>query len=286
MIFKALKHRIAYQINGYFVIKNFLNNEQQAKLLSYYQGLNLFADARVSSYGVYTNNAKELDANKNSEIDGFIKNICQSSLQKHLSGFKMGGGIFLLKGVGEKIVPMHQDWNMVDETTSTSFAVWSPLVNVDENNGCLHVIPGSHKWFNNIRTSNIDSVFMPLDKVKNSLVAIPIEKGDAVFFAHNLFHGSLPNKSNETRPTICLSVFPEETPQVHFVRDGDTIKLVDSRSGYYVEKLNSPEESPNLVVSTIPYKDEHLLTEERFWKKHKQSFLKIKIGKLLQGLSK
>ncbi len=285
MFIKAAKNRIAYKINGYFVIKNFLNNGQQTRLLDYYNSLNLYADARVSSYGVYTNNAKDSDAKKSKEIDTFIQDVCLSSLERHFEDFQVGGGIFLLKGVGEKIVAMHQDWNIVDETVSTSFAVWCPLVDVNENNGCIHVIPGSHKWFNNIRTSNIDSVFMPLDRVDESLVAIPLEKGDAIIFAHNLFHGSYPNKSNATRPTVGLSVMPGDTRQVHFLRDGDQVKLMDSRAGYYLDKLKTGQKDQSQVVSTIPYKEEYLLTEETFWKKYKQSPIKRSIAKLLHFIS-
>lgn len=286
MVFKKLKNSIAYELNGYFIIKNFLDDSQLKTLTAYHNQLNLFADTRVSSYGVYTNNAKDINPETNKQIDSYIKSTCLSSLNQHFKKYKIGGGIFLLKGVGEKIVPMHQDWNMVDESLFTSFAVWCPLVDVDANNGCIHVIPGSHKWFNNIRTSNIDSVFMPLDRVKESLVSIPLQKGDAIVFAHNLFHGSYPNHSNSTRPTICLSVFSENAKQVHFHRDGNVVNLIDSTAGYYVDKLNSEEPKTNLVISSKPYIDEFLLSEDRFWKKYNKSGAKIKIAKWMHFLSK
>lgn len=285
MIFKSLKHFVAYKANGYFVIKNFLDNKQQIQLTDYYNELNLFADERISAYGVYTNIENGINTDKNKEIDKFIEKVCWPSLQKFFNGFQIGGGIFLLKGVGEKSVSVHQDWNMVDETTSFSFSVWCPLVDVDKNNGCLHVIPGSHNWFNNIRTSNIDSVYMPLDRIESRLVSLSIESGDAVVFAHNLFHGSNPNKSNSTRPAICLSVIPENAKFVHFLRDGDHVKLIESKAHYDLDKLKKEEKNKELIVSTIPFKDEYLLTEEYFWKKYNQSSLKRTLAKWINFIS-
>lgn len=270
MIFKSLKNFAAFKVNGYFVIKNFLNNSQQIQLIDYYNELNLFADERISTYGVYTNIKEGITTDKNKEIDVFITKVCLPSLKNFFKRFQIGGGIFLLKGVGEKIVPLHQDWNIVDETTSFSFSVWCPLVDVDTNNGCLHVIPGSHNWFNNIRTSNIDSVFMPIDRIKNGLVPLPIEKGDAVVFAHSLFHGSKPNKSNSTRPALCLSILPDNTKLVHFLRDGDEVKLLESKSHYNLTNLYKELNNEELIVSKLPFKDEYLLTEERFWEKYNQ----------------
>jgi ectoine hydroxylase-related dioxygenase (phytanoyl-CoA dioxygenase family) len=285
MFFKSLKNFTAFKVNGYFVIKNFLDKKQQIQLTDYYNELNLFADERISAYGVYTNIENGINTDKNKEIDKFIEKVCLPSLQKFFNGFQIGGGIFLLKGVGEKSVTVHQDWNMVDETTSFSFSVWCPLVDVDKNNGCLHVIPGSHNWFNNIRTSNIDSVYMPLDRIESRLVSLSIESGDAVVFAHNLFHGSKPNKSNSTRPAICLSVIPKNAKFVHFLRDGDHIKLIESKAHYDLDKLKKEEKNKELIVSTIPFKDEYLLTEEYFWKKYNQSSLKRILAKWANYIS-
>ena len=35
----------------------------------------------------------------------------------------------------------HQDWSIVDEESFRSYNVWIPLVNVDENNGAIQVLP-------------------------------------------------------------------------------------------------------------------------------------------------
>ncbi|MDZ4667767.1 MAG: phytanoyl-CoA dioxygenase family protein [bacterium] len=270
MLFNSVKQKLGLQFNGYFVIKGFITNEVQKEILTYYHKLNLTADSRVSSYGVYTNKPKEISADKNQEIDAYLTQACNLSLNKHFKDFKIGGGIFLLKGIGENSVSMHQDWNIVDETKHISFSIWSPLIDVDESNGCLHVIPGSHKWFKNIRSSNIDSVFLPLNKVKDSLISIPLKKGDAIVFSHNLFHGSFPNKSNETRPAFCISLYPSNADYVHFLKEDNSVKILNSASNYFLKPLSENQSNKEDILKTIPYKDEYTLTEGRFWDKYKQ----------------
>lgn len=286
MVFKSLKHKLSYKLNGYFVIKDFLNEEQLEKLSSYYKSLNLYANARVSSYGVYTNNKEDLSATKNKEIDEYIKEVCSQSMQRYFKKYKVGGGIFLLKGPGEDIVPMHQDWNMVDEEKSISFAIWSPLIDVDEQNGCLHVIPGSHHWFKNFRSSTISSVFMPLNKLGNHLKSIPIKKGYAVIYAHSLFHGSLPNKSGVTRPTICLSVLPIDAKPINIIRKGEQVNIVSAGEAYYIDALENSQHDKELILKTIPYKEHHQLSETQFWQKHNQLGIKKTLVKWFNFFSR
>lgn len=284
MVFKSLKHKLAYQLNGYFVIEGFLDKNQLEQLQLFYERLNLFAHTRVSSYGVYTNNKEDLTAAQNKEIDAYITSVCMPSVQRYFKDYKVGGSIFLLKGKGDESVPMHQDWNMVDEKENISFAIWSPLVDVDEGNGCLHVIPGSHRWFKNLRSSTIQSVFLPLHSLSTSLKSIPIKKGDAVIYAHSLFHGSLPNKSAITRPTVCLSVLPINAQQINYVNDGVEVKLMDANTDYYIESNNTIKEARTL--KTIPFKDDYKLSDERFWKKHNQLGIRKLIARWMHILSK
>src|SRR5690606_38612988 len=74
---------------------------------------------------------------------------------------------------------------------------------VDENNGCLWVVPGSHKLgvLNHVDTFShlgLDDEHWPWDR------ATPIhgKAGDAVFFHVNCIHGSKPNWSDKPRPVF------------------------------------------------------------------------------------
>jgi hypothetical protein len=63
---------------------------------------------------------------------------------------------------------------------------------------------------------------------------------------------------------------PDNTKSVHFLRDGDEVKLLESKSHYNLTNLYKELNNEELIVSKLPFKDEYLLTEERFWKKYNQ----------------
>ena len=82
----------------------------------------------------------------------------------------------------------------------------------DAENGCIHVIPGSHRWpvgeWGNISRRD-DAAQTDRDDVDLSqLRDVPLEAGSAVLFHSNIVHGSGPNHSDRPRHTALYAYFP------------------------------------------------------------------------------
>lgn len=98
------------------------------------------------------------------------------------------------------IVNWHQDIGFLDPEVKNTFMVnfWLPLVDSDENNGCLEVIKGSHTAdrlpFHD-SPENIDEDYMP----NGERVSCPIPKGGVLLIHHTTVHRSLPNFSDHIR---------------------------------------------------------------------------------------
>jgi phytanoyl-CoA hydroxylase len=105
------------------------------------------------------------------------------------------------KPPGGRGTALHQDQYYLRVQPGTCIAAWIALERSDEENGCMQVVPCTH----NIpllclveadhTTSNV-AVTVPIPddvEVKN----IVMEPGDALFFAGQLVHGSLPNTSQD-----------------------------------------------------------------------------------------
>ncbi|XP_006894334.1 PREDICTED: phytanoyl-CoA dioxygenase, peroxisomal [Elephantulus edwardii] len=106
--------------------------------------------------------------------------------------------------------PLHQDLHYFPfRPADTIVCAWTAMEHVDRNNGCLVVLPGSHKgslkqhdypqWEGgvNIMYHGIQ------DYNKNSpRVHLVMEKGDTVFFHPLLIHGSGQNKTKGFRKAI------------------------------------------------------------------------------------
>jgi phytanoyl-CoA hydroxylase len=113
--------------------------------------------------------------------------------------------------------PMHQDYPYFPHEKHTMLAASIHLDNADEENGCLRVIPGSHKEgaLPHVGAHYLNHKMYPLSEG----TPCPAEAGDVLFFNYLTIHGSTPNRSERTRRNVLFQYkdpndFP--TADVHF----------------------------------------------------------------------
>ncbi|XP_060527979.1 phytanoyl-CoA dioxygenase, peroxisomal-like [Cylas formicarius] len=104
--------------------------------------------------------------------------------------------------------PLHQDLHYFPIRPADKIvASWTAMERVDQRNGCLYVIPGSHsrqilyehKYPQGIRNNFYHGV-QGLDHVPKTY--LEMDKGDTVFFHPLLLHGSGPNITKGFRKAI------------------------------------------------------------------------------------
>ena len=102
-------------------------------------------------------------------------------------------------------LPWHQDSAYMPETENDLYlTVWIPLVDVNQKNGALQFIPGTHKnglikhenIINGMKTPEKD----PSLRKKTEILSMNV--GDILVFHNLVFHRSLINKSNIIRWSI------------------------------------------------------------------------------------
>lgn len=149
-------------------------------------------------------------------------------------------------------VELHQDPAVVDELRYFGVGIWCPLVDVNMENGCLRVVPGSHLINRGPRESmNIDFPYPALLPCieEHYLVDVPMKAGQAFIYTQALFHSSLPNHSTTNRLVAGALALPEETPIMIYVRNRElhpgrlaAYKVSDDfYRGYFLG--NAPDES-------------------------------------------
>ena len=108
----------------------------------------------------------------------------------------------------------HQDLGVLlpEADDSLIISVWMPLVPVDEDNGCLLFIPGSHKRGLLRHESSRVNTGLPAEAVPGQQVAVPMMPGDVLFFHSTTIHSSLPNRSDRLRWSIDLRYSPTGEP--------------------------------------------------------------------------
>lgn len=106
----------------------------------------------------------------------------------------------------------HQDNGVItpDADESDILTVWIPLTTATVRHGCLQVIPGSHRGDILVHCPGGPAGLEIPSSVlsREGAVAVPLERGDALFLHRRTAHASLPNISNEIRWSFDLRYNP------------------------------------------------------------------------------
>ncbi len=126
---------------------------------------------------------------------------------------------------------IHRDFQLVDEPHVRSVCVWVPFVDVDERNGALAVLPGSHRVISGPRTVPITPQ-VPADPVQHlvfeDLETVPVSAGQAVVFDMAVAHGSDVNRSSVARPAVAVAFAPSDAAlSLSFCHPDDSVELLE-----------------------------------------------------------
>ncbi len=110
----------------------------------------------------------------------------------------------------------HQDLaGLLDEALDSDIlTVWVALTDATVENGCLLVIPRSHRHLGDSLTRHVidapgESNYIPdADLAPGSPVALPVRRGGLVLFDKLTHHASLPNQSDDIRMSFDLRYQP------------------------------------------------------------------------------
>jgi phytanoyl-CoA hydroxylase len=113
-------------------------------------------------------------------------------------------------------VPWHQDRSYwPDANANPVITVWIPLVEANLENGCLHIIPRTHRTdlFNHHREGLTGTGYTELDDeyVKTDrALPLPIPAGGAILFNDRCIHMSTPNRAKTVRWSVDLRYQPTD----------------------------------------------------------------------------
>lgn len=189
------------------------------------------------------------------------------------SDYFMDGGTFITKSVGDNSeCKIHQDWNMLDETKHTSAIAWCPLIDVNQTNGALQAVKGSHRLFPTLRSVNIVPLYLPIDdRTEPYLTCLEAKAGEVIFFSHRLFHGSKPNHQNQTRVAAVFGVLPKAATRLHYlrtnIRGADEVCVFEVDAAFY---YNNPfgytlEQAMQAKHYFIPWQNSYAISEQQFF---------------------
>ena len=148
--------------------------------------------------------------------------------------------------------------------------VWFPLMDANEENGCLQVVPGSHagkvlthcpgfnpKTGEAFPALSAQGLQIPPTLFKSEhAMSVPMKKGDALFLTKKTVHSSLPNISDKIRWSFDLRYQPIGQPTGREIFPGFVARSERNPENI----LNDPKKWHTLWESTR----DQLAAEEQF----------------------
>ena len=130
-------------------------------------------------------------------------------------------------GIGRE-KPWHQDLAYFDlRPGAPVVGVWIALDATDIDNGCMHLVDGSHRDGGVVHFSRRDFQICDTELAGHQVTAVPLQPGDALVFDGLLWHGTPRNDSARRRWAL----------QFHYARTSDMWQSKEQRRAYKERRL-------------------------------------------------
>ena len=220
-IFLDPKNEEIFHRDGYLII-DILNNMDIKRLQSTYDMVK-----QQHSYDVVASVVlSDLELRK--YVNENISNILIERILPILNNYKIILGSFVVKRASSENgkFPLHQDPTFIEEEEHVALSIWCPLVDVAINNGCLGILPGSHRLKNYYRSPCMLPYTHMIGILESDYIKyIPMKKGEVLFINTRMIHGSPPNLSNSTRPVAAAVAIPNSLPVLCCYSDIEKIQV-------------------------------------------------------------
>ncbi|MFC9689894.1 phytanoyl-CoA dioxygenase family protein [Kribbella sp. NPDC056951] len=200
-----------FERDGYTLVRGLFGADEASQLREHYMVLRQRGSYSGDESGVNTNSRDPLrryprmaqmhrwdDVSLQWLIDSRIDEVMTALLDRSPYAVQT---MLYFKPPGSRGQALHQDNFYLKAEPGTCVAAWMALDRVDEANGCLQVVPGSHRWpilctEKADTTVSFTDVTVPLP-APDAAVPVVMEPGDVLFFHGALVHGSAPNVTED-----------------------------------------------------------------------------------------
>jgi ectoine hydroxylase-related dioxygenase (phytanoyl-CoA dioxygenase family) len=143
--------------------------------------------------------------------------------------------MLFVKGPGKAGQAWHQDEYYIPTRDRSLVGVWIAIDDANLKNGCLWIIPGSHKsGYMMPRVPNIDTEFADVDTIDVSTwngqpIAVEVKAGDVVFFNGYTLHSSRENHTADCFRTALVNHYMSAESMLPWDQDGKLTATEDLR---------------------------------------------------------
>ncbi len=125
---------------------------------------------------------------------------------------------------GPSVVPVHQDWNTIDESAGAGLTCWVPLTPITELEGIMRVLPGSHRYMDGLRGSpGFPAPYQEISERidRELMVDVPVAVGEVMVMDGRVLHTTPQNRSGRHRVAAYMNAIPRSATPIHYYRRDD-----------------------------------------------------------------
>jgi phytanoyl-CoA hydroxylase len=210
-----------------------------------------------------------MDAVKHPGICAVVSAVAGAHLAHWDGRVKCMQSMLFLKPPGLQGQAWHQDERFIPTRDRSLVGVWIALDDATIENGCLWVVPGSHRQgvLHQFKDHGRPDEFDPTDEAfgfdDSGAVPVEVKTGDVVFFNGYLLHRSMKNRSKGTRRALvnhymsAASLLPWIVPGVTVAtEDTRTIVPVVGEDPYPWKPITEPARKVFVRPHTGPWPDD------------------------------
>jgi hypothetical protein len=224
------------------VVTPMLSHDEVAYLLKKMQELrpddNYAPDGKGRLRVTYHCSSLDASASYKREAYALIAEVMGPAVKRLVADYELLICNFYVKPPGTGEFTVHQNWQLTADLNDTTLTFWCPLVDIDDTNGALHVVEGSHKLLPHLYGPGAQAYFSGLEPalLENYLTPICVEAGHGIAFDDSLIHWSARNQSNAPRvalQAICIPV--EATPALFLSESEKRFELIHADREFYLQ---------------------------------------------------
>ena len=221
----------SYHENGYLIVRNLLSPQEIQEIQDYKRNMDkevANAEGDFQKDGAHFNfERKDINAKSNMEesairrgvlrkiqevffLDEMFRRVCTSEKVLDYVSAIVGPTVYyhssklMYKGAGGRQKPWHQDFAYWKSLDSKQVTVWYAIDKATKENGCIQVVPKSHKR-GLVPHFGPELQFKPEDHfTPDEIVYAEMNPGDVLFFDVLTFHYSDANLSKKDRLSMII----------------------------------------------------------------------------------
>ncbi len=222
--------------NGFVHIPGFLSVEVVQQFHSLYQSLHTDSRYEKSMW----NSLYDLPEGRGVNTSLQLKEMLARNFTGWLDDFKIPVVTFMVKNpTSDSNCDLHRDNSAFDENQFEYRNGWIPLLDINDKNGALYVVPKSHRVFDYCLPMSTEWHYKSMiPELMKHIRVVYAKAGDLVVYKDKMLHGSFPNNSLQPRPVLHFGMLHPQAETFFYRRDNSSnqVDVFSVKPDFFFEK--------------------------------------------------